>query len=131
MEEVIGDLDSMKMDLRNWQGQLREISWPARSISLVANDLITWLGMAASTAETLTRVLVPLEKAKAEVKEVMDEKTIFDLPIPEEAKAEVKEIIEEEEGVEVPSEPVQEPEDREAGDTPPVQEPGPEASEGD
>jgi len=109
MEELMGDLDSMRMDMRNWQVQLREISWPSRSISLIANDLITWLGMAASVTETLAGLLAPLE----------------------ETKPEVKEIIEEEESGEVPSEPVPEPEDREASDQVSTQEPEAEGSEGD
>lgn len=109
MEQVIGDLDSMTMDLRNWQEQLRKQEWPARSISLMARDLITWLGMAATAAERLSGILVPLETAKREVKE----------------------IIEEEKGGEVPSEPVPEPEDREASGEVPPQEPGDQEPQGD
>ncbi len=109
MEKLIGDLDSMTMDLKNWQEQLRNQELPSQSIRLTANDMITWLGMAASVAETLVHVLGALEDAKAEVKE----------------------IIEEEKGGEVPSEQVSEPEDREASGEIPPQESGEQEPPGD
>lgn len=100
MKHMITKLERLEKDLRAMQGHLQEQEWPARSISLTANDLNTWLGMAASTTETLKGVLRNLE----------------------ETKAEVKEIIEEEKGGKVPSEPVSEPPDGEASDQVPTPE---------
>ncbi len=109
MKEIIAELGEMVTSLKRMKVRLREQEWPSNAITLVANDMSTWLGMAASTAETLRRILSGLE----------------------EAKAEVKEIIEEEKGGEVPSEPVREPEDREAGDKVSAQEPGEQEPPGD
>lgn len=73
MEDLMGDLDSMSMDLRNWQDQLKEVSWPSRSISLMANDVIVFLGMSARVIENLVALLEPLQEAMPEVEEVKEE----------------------------------------------------------
>ncbi len=109
MEFTMQDLRVLAEDLRGFQKNLREREWPSRAITLIANDLGTWLGMAANSAETLLHVLEGLEGAKAEVKE----------------------IIEEEKGGKVPSEQVSEPEDREASGEVSPQEPGDQKPEGD
>ncbi len=109
MKDVIEALTELKDDLGGIQDFLQGQEWPSRAITLIANDLNTWLGMAASSAETLLHLLVGLESAKAEVKE----------------------IIEEEESGEVPSEQVPEPEDLEASGEIPPQEPGDEKPPGD
>ncbi len=109
MEEMIGKLERLEEDLLAMRDHLQEQEWPARSISLVANDLNTWLGMAANTTATLHHILSKLESTKVEVKDV----------------------IEEEKGGEVPSEQVSEPEDRETGGEIPPQEPGEEEPPGD
>lgn len=109
MKEMITKLKRLEKDLRGMQGHLQKQEWPARSLTLIANDLNTWLGMAASTTETLKGVLSNLEDTKAEVQE----------------------IIEEERGGQVPSEPVREPEDGEASGEVSPQEPGEEEPPGD
>lgn len=73
MQDMIGDLDSMVTDLHNWQDQLREVTWPSRSLSLQANDVIIMLGMSARSVGNLSEVLAGLEEAKAEVKELEKE----------------------------------------------------------
>jgi hypothetical protein len=109
MKELISALEDLELSLGNMQEHLRGEEWPSREARLAANDVIISLDMAAHAVASLLLPLAPLE----------------------EAKAEVKEIIEEEKGGEDLGEQVPEPEDREAGDQVSIQEPEAEGSEGD
>ena len=102
MEELINHLEDMELTLRNMQDYVRGESWPSRSLALMANDVIVWLGLTASAVETLKTVLEPLEKAKEEVEEIIKE---------EKGGKDTGEQVSEPEGSEVrPETPPQEPE---------------------
>lgn len=102
MREMINELEDLELTLRNMQGYLRGQSWPSESLTLMANDVIVWLGLTASAVETLKTVLEPLEVAKEEVKEIIKE---------EKGGEDIGEQVSEPEGGEVrPETPPQEPE---------------------
>lgn len=102
MRGLINALEDLELTLRNMQRYLRAESWPSRSLTLMANDVIVWLGLTASSVETLKTVLEPLEEAKEEVKETIKE---------EKGGEDVGEQVSEPESGEVrPETPPQEPE---------------------
>uniref|UniRef100_A0A6H1ZV04 Uncharacterized protein n=1 Tax=viral metagenome TaxID=1070528 RepID=A0A6H1ZV04_9ZZZZ len=102
MRELINHLEDMELTLKNMRDYLRGEALPSRSLTHTANDLIVSLGMTIHSAETLRRVLEPLEQAKGEVKEMIKE---------EEGGEDTGEQVSEPEGGEVrPETPPQEPE---------------------
>ncbi len=109
MEKLIDSLDNVSMDVRNLKEYLQDVEMPSREARSLAVNVGIYGAMAAKSMETLSAILAGLEDAKAEVKDV----------------------IEEEKGGEVPSEPVQEPEDSSPGGEASIQGPETEGSEGD
>lgn len=109
MEELISALEDLALQIRNMQSHLREIRFPSLLSQRLAVDAGIYGAMAASAMERLRTILVDLEEAKVEPVEPAEE---------------------EERGGDL-GEQVREPEDSEAGDTTPVQEPETEGSEGD
>lgn len=109
MEELISALEDLEVSLRNMQEHLRSEEWESKEAGSAATDVIIYAGMTARAVERLRGLLVP----------------------PGETKVEPAQPAEEEEGGEDLGEQVSEPEDREAGDTPPVQEPEENAPESD
>lgn len=109
MEDLISALGDLKLQMKNTQEHLRGVTWPSQAISLLANDVIVWLGMTIRAIDALRGLLAGLG----------------------EAKAEAKVAIEEEEGGEDLGEQVREPEAGEVRPETPPQEPEAGAPEGD
>lgn len=101
MKKLISALEDLALQIRNMEEYLQTVELPSREAQSLAIDVGIYGGMTVRAMENLRALLASLE----------------------EAKEEVKEAIEEEEGGEVPSEPVQEPEDSAPGGEAPVQEP--------
>lgn len=104
MRELISALEDLELTLRNMQGHLRGESWPSKSLALMANDVIVWIGLTASSVETFRTALGAAPVATEEVKEIIKE---------EEGGEDIGEQVSEPEGGEVrPETAPQEPEAR-------------------
>jgi len=109
MEKLIDALDNVSMDMRNLKEYLQGVELPSREARSLATDVGIYGSMTVRAMQTLSTLLAGLEDAKTEAREAAKE----------------------EKGGEVPSKPVREPEDGPPGGEAPIQEPGPETSEGD